>query len=235
MKKKLLATLLVLVLMLCISVTAFADSVSYDFGTVTFTSEAKIDPDRLKGAEEALSTLQPGDDVTLTVTLTNKHKETVDWYMKNPIQKTLEDGTAKGGAYTYELSYAPSGGASTVLYSSDKVGGETSGGAPEGLKELDSALKDYFYLGTMASGGSGVVTLKVALDGETMVNNYQGTDADVQMQFAAEITPTHTVVVTGDSTNFKPYYIVMGISGLLALALAVDGVVQRKKAGRKSA
>ena len=77
------------------------------------------------------------------------------------------------------------------------------------------------------------MTLNVALEGETQGNSYQKTIADLTMRFAAEITPTRTVVRTGDETNVNTNYIVMGVAGLLALALAVDGMVQRKKAGRK--
>lgn len=233
MKKNLFSGLLILTLLLSLSVTGFAESATYDFGQVTFTSSAAMDPDQIKGVAEAVKSLQPGDDLTVKVTLKNEYKDSVDWYMKNPIGEIPEDGTASGGAYTYKLIYS-AGGTATELYNSEKVGGDViSSGAPEGLKELNNALKDYFFLGTMASGGTGVVTLEVALEGETQGNSYQGARSVLDMQFAAEVTGTRTVVQTGDHTNVNINYIVMGVAGLLALVLAVDGMVQRRKAGRK--
>ena len=238
MKRKFFAALLVLVMMLCLTATAFAEHLTGANGwTVTFTSEGKIASNFSSGSiQDAVSALQPGDDITLTVTLANEYKDSVDWYMMNTILKALEDGTAAaGGAYAYVLTYTGTSG-TNELYNSDRVGGELGGStAPEGLHEVNDALKDYFYLETMNKGGTGTVTLKVTLDGDTLNNGYQGTLADLRMRFAAEITPTRTVVVTGDSTNFKPYYIGMSVAGLLALVLAVDGMVQRKKAGRKGA
>ena len=236
MKKKVFALLLVFILTLSISATAFGEHYDGAAGwTVTFTSDAKMESNFSSGSvQDAVSTLQPGDDVTLTITLANKHKEDVNWYMKNTIIKSLEDSTtASGGAYTYVLSYSGSDG-STELYNSDRVGGNLgTKTAPEGLHEVDTALKDYFFLETMPSGGTGKVTLTVTLEGETQGNDYQKTLADLTMQFAAELTPTRTVVRTGDTTSFNAYYIGMGITGLLLLALAVDGLVQKRKAGRK--
>lgn len=237
MKKKVFALLLVLMLALSFSATAFADHFDGAAGwTVTFTSDAKMASNFSSGSvQDAISALQPGDDITLTITLANEYKDSVDWYMMNTIIKSLEDSaSASGGAYTYVLNYKGSDG-DTELYNSNKVGGNLDGkSAPEGLHEVDSSLKDYFYLETMASGKTGIVTLNVALEGETQGNSYQKTIADLTMRFAAEITPTRTVVRTGDETNVNTNYIVMGVAGLLALALAVDGMVQRKKAGRKS-
>ena len=231
MKKKIFAALLILAVMMSISVSAFAETTTVDFGKVTFRSDGTMDPDQVKGVAEAASSLQPGDDITISITLVNEYKDDVDWYMKNPIGDTPEQNAAKGGAYSYVLKYS---GADDDLFNSDKVGGvANSSGAPEGLKELDSSLKDYFHLGTMASGGTGTVTLKVAFEGETQGNVYQGKAADLQMQFAVETRGTRTVVRTGDTTNLNPYYIGMGVAGLLLLVLAVDGLVQRRKAGRK--
>ena len=39
------------------------------------------------------------------------------------------------------------------------------------------------------------------------------------------------VVKTGDENNLLPYYIAMGLSGVLVLLLAADGVRRRKKEG----
>lgn len=237
MNKRFWSFLLVLCLMASLTVTTFAEH--QDGGSdwsVTFTSNGKI-KSKLPSIPEALSGLQPGDDVTFTIKVANEHKDKVDWYMMNTILKSLEDGTvASGGAYTYQLNYRTSSGQTKEIYNSETVGGEDPPDeSVEGLHGVDSALKDYFYLESMPSGGSGVVTLNVALDGESQGNRYWDTQAKLRMRFAAELTKTNTVVSTGDETNSLPYIIGMGVSGLLILLLAIDGVRRRKKRGGESA
>ena len=138
--------------------------------------------------------LQPGDSVTFQIKLKNNGDKATDWYMTNEVVKSLEqeeDGeqAANGGAYTYVLTYTESGtgGGSRVLYSSESVGGDKSAGAlGVGLHEATSSLEDYFYLDTLEAGKSGIVSLQIALDGETQGNAYQKTLAQLKMNFAVE-------------------------------------------------
>ena len=77
-----------------------------------------------------------------------------------------------------------------TLFDSDTVGGEngtTVEETLEGLHGATSALKDFFYLDTVNNGEGGIITLEVALDGETQGNSYQDTLADLQMNFAVEL------------------------------------------------
>ena len=118
------------------------------------------------------------------------------------------------------------------MYNSNKVGGGGQAGytnpTDDGLKEIEDALKDYMFLERMDSGNSGVVTLYVALDGESQDNSYQNAEADLQLRFAVEVVPTEDVVVqTGDvPVKLSPMYIGMGVSGLAVLLLAIDGAVR---------
>ena len=157
--------------------------------------------------------------------------------MLNTILQTLEDSHgAKNGGYTYILTYTPSSGSALELYNSNRVGGggEDAGGTDysnpteQGLKEIKDALKDYMFLERMDSGKSGVVTLYVALDGESQDNSYQNAEADLQLRFAVEVVPTEDVVVaTGDvPVKLSPMYIGMGVSGVAVLLLAIDGAVR---------
>jgi hypothetical protein len=186
--------------------------------------------------DEAVSGLQPGDDILLTVSLENQYSATTDWWMTNEVLYSLEDRSANsqtgGGAYTYELCYLDKNGNQTVLFSSDTVGGDTVDAAGEGLHEATDALTDYFYLDTLSSGQSGTVTLKIALDGETQGNDYQDTLADLQMNFAVELTTasgTRQVVNTGDGRSFLPYILAMAFSGLVLLALAIYSLKRAKR------
>ncbi len=136
--------------------------------------------------------MQPGDSVELTVTIKNTFDGQADWYMKNEVLESLEDaGDAAGGAYDYLLTYTDIKGQTTTLYSSEKFGGDGKIGGV-GLHGATNSLQNYFYLDRMGNGESGVVKLKVALDGETLVNDYQNTLARLQMDFATELVSGQT-------------------------------------------
>ena len=233
MKKRVFAFILILALMMTISLTAFADHLVGGSGwKVEFTTEDKLVSNfKSSSIADAASGLQPGDDLTITISVVNASKKTADWYVLNQIVKSLEDSSvASGGAYSYRLEYTDSKGVKNTIYDSDTVGGELKGSEPEGLHGVESALKNYIALETMKPGKSGVLTLTVALDGESQGNSYQNTMADLQIQFAVEITPEGKIIKTGDeSIKLAPFYIVMAASGLLFLVLAVDGLRQRKK------
>ncbi|MBQ3802679.1 MAG: hypothetical protein IJK03_05825 [Oscillospiraceae bacterium] len=235
MKKKLFAMLLMALLMITLTATAFAETIPGASGWyVEFNSKQKMESNFSSGdIADALSNVQPGDETTVTVTVRNTSGVTVDWYMLNNIIQTLEESNgAKNGGYTYILTYSPSSGSALELYNSNKVGGGGQAGytnpTDDGLKEIEDALKDYMFLERMDSGNSGVVTLYVALDGESQDNSYQNAEADLQLRFAVEVVPTEDVVVqTGDvPVKLSPMYIGMGVSGLAVLLLAIDGAVR---------
>ena len=141
---------------------------------------------------DEVNAMQPGDSVELTVTIKNVFDGQADWYMKNEVLESLEDaGDAAGGAYDYLLTYTDISGTTTTLYSSEKFGGEGRIGGV-GLHGATTTLKAYFYLDRMGDGDSGTVKLKVALDGETLVNDYQNTLARLQMDFATELVTSGT-------------------------------------------
>lgn len=186
--------------------------------------------------------MQPGDSVEFTVTVKNTFDGKADWYMKNEVLQSLEDaGDAAGGAYDYLLTYTDTAGQTTTLYSSEKFGGEGKINGV-GLHGATQTLQNYFYLDRMGNGESGTVKLKVALDGETLVNDYQNTLARLQMDFATELvsgtgtgTPnspggpgggdgggsSRTAVKTGDDTKIMGYLVMMFVSGLVLLTGAV--------------
>ena len=235
MKKKLFAMFLMALLMFTLTATAFAETIPGASGWyVEFNNKQKMESNFSSGdIADALSNVQPGDETTVTVTVRNTSGVTVDWYMLNNIIQTLEESNgAKNGGYTYILTYAPSSGSALELYNSNRVGGGGQAGytnpTDDGLKEIEDALKDYMFLERMDSGKSGVVTLYVALDGESQDNSYQNAEADLQLRFAVEVVPTEDVVVaTGDvPVKLSPMYIGMGVSGVAVLLLAIDGAVR---------
>ena len=178
--------------------------------------------------------------------------------MTNEVIKTLEDtreaDALSGGAYTYILIYKNNSGDEKTLFSSDMVSGDDVSPAGEGLHEATDALDEWFYLDTLGKDDGGVLTLRVALDGETQGNDYQDTLAELQMQFAVELRKpgenpppepdkpdkkkkTRLVgggskrgkVKTGDYTNYIPYLVAAAVSGLAFLLLAIYSLRERRR------
>ena len=81
----------------------------------------------------------------------------------------------------------------------------------------------------MNPGGSGTVTLYVALDGESQDNRYQDTAAMLQLRFAVEVVPTQLIVTGDNPVKLSPVYIGMAISGVVVLLLAIDGAVRNAR------
>ena len=237
MKKTIIKAFFVTVLILSLSVNVFADHmngksdwvVEYDGKDLkaNFTSSNMADD---------IEDLQPGDDITFTVTLKSNGDKDADWWMNNSVVDSFEDSSNKaaGGAYGYELIYTGSDGTQSIIYSSETVGGDDiTDGA--GLHEATGALEDFFFLETLKKGEVGTITLKITLDGETQGNGYQSTLADLEMSFAVEErtnNPTTVIVRTGDDTNLSPYLKASTISGIGLLVLAAVRVFTAKRSVR---
>lgn len=221
------------------SVTAFAeDRRGADGWQVDFDGRRMESNFTSADMTDEVNAMEPGDSVELTITLQNTFDGRADWYMKNQVLASLEDaGNAAGGAYDYLLTYTDAAGETTVLYSSEKFGGDGRFNGV-GLHGATTTLEDYFYLDRMGNNEKGTVKLKVALDGETLVNDYQNTYAKLQMDFATELvedgraTPSPTpgrpgsgssnreIVKTGDQTRVMLYVSLMLAAGLVLLLLA---------------
>ena len=218
---------------------------------VAFTPDSEMESNfRTADLTEAVSGLQPGDSIIFTMNLKNDNGTATDWYMTNEVLYSLEDRSANngtsGGAYTYILAYTDKTGTETTLFSSDTVGGETTGGIQGGLHGATDALEEYFYLDTLAKGEHGRIDLTIALDGETQGNAYQDTLADLQMNFAVELNDSGSnppggssrtdIVKTGDEWNLVPFFIAMAVSGVVLLILGIYSLRRgnRQKGGRAS-
>jgi hypothetical protein len=232
MKKKFLSLALMLLLVCAMTPVVYGDSFQGDADwAVAFTPEKKMESNfRTADLDEAVSGLQPGDDIVFTVALENQNEQTTAWWMTNEVLYSLEDRSANsatgGGAYMYVLTYTDKNGMVTTLFSSDTVGGDTVSPGGEGLHQATNALEEYFYLDTLTQGQSGTITLSIALDGETQGNDYQDTLADLQMNFAVELlnadgTPSSNKAIrTGDNTRIWPYVVGLGVGGTV-LVIAI--------------
>lgn len=231
MKKRILCLAMALMMMVGTFTSVNAkELVGKDHWKVSFDGnqiESNFGKDQMN---DELSNIQPGDSLTLKVSIINKSNQATDWYMTNEIIKSLEDGSkATNGAYEYRLAYVDSKNSETLIYDSSTIGGENS----KGLKEI-KGLDDYFYLGRLAKSEQGYVTLTLSVDGETQGNAYQATMAQLQMNFAAETVKNPAVTVnktehkniystvkTGDNTNILLYCVLGLLSGLLLIFLAI--------------
>ena len=256
--KKILSIICLLCLICSIfSVAACADSFKSEVGTVWFdTNGTSMHNDfaenkLTEALYSRLNKLQPGDDVTFFINLRNDYAKGSNWYMTSEIIDSLEEGTASGGGYTYQLQYINNTDStkSRLLYDSETVGGDPNSGqaqSEQGLREVNQAIKEdyksndgvsYFYLDNLSRGQGGQIVLKIALDGETQGNRYQDRVADLRMNFAVQVedtAPKNTTTTsrgtaprTGDEHNLLPYYIAMIISGLLFLYFALDAYTDR--------
>ena len=231
--KKILSVILAVIMVCCLSVTAFAENLTGGDGwQVTYTTDGKM-TDTYSSDEyvDQISALQPGDDITLTVTISHENADDADWYLWNDVIKTLEeeDADAAGSAYSYELTYIPPQGEEETLYSSETVGGDDSDGL-HGATENALSDEDYLYLDGLSKGETAAVRLKVTMDGETEGNAYFDTLARVKLRFAVQPqTPDRKVVKTGDDAELFPFYVAMVVSGVLFAALAADGMRRRRK------
>ena len=243
--KKIVCFILVTVLLLSGTVTAFAlDNLGKSW-YVHFTPDAKMESNygAVNGDEmsEIMQELQPGDSATFYMTIRNDHVESTDWYMTNEVLRSLEQSQtlAEGGAYSYVLTYTGPGGQTETLFSSFRVGGEdeADNDGREGLREATFSLEDWFYLDTLTTGQSGQLELLVELEGETQGNRYQDTLAQLQMNFAVELTQnpttrtTYTPVRTGDEQDWMlNWSAVLAVCGLAILILAVIRAKREREA-----
>ena len=235
MKKRILCLAMTLFMAVGFAVPVHAqDFVGGNDWAVTFTGEKMNSNFTSAEMTEEILNIQPGDSITVKVSIKNEDKEKTDWYMTNEVLKTLEDSVsvAEGGAYTYILTYTGVDGKETVLYSSQVVGGEEdSSKEGEGLHQATNGLENYFYLDRLESGQSGSVSLYVQLEGETQGNDYQDTLARLQMNFAVEKVESKTTienVQTGDTFQLMLFSSLTLISGLVLLIIAMMSMKRRR-------
>lgn len=185
MIKKAFVLFLTIIILVSIPFSAaFAESYSSTGWTATFTGDGISSNFNSNTVASEISRIEPGDDIIVSVTLKNNDSVVTDWYMTNEILQSLEDSIHKraGGAYDYELIYEGPDGTKT-FFNSSGIGGDNGD-----VKQATGNLKDYFFVGTLKTGATGKVTLKVAIDGEADGNSYQDAMAQFKMVFAVEKT-----------------------------------------------
>lgn len=221
------ALLLALMTVLMMSQAAFAEDKNADGGTYTFNGTSIVQ----NGGDlaDAIDGLMPGDTVTIEFVYKNDTDDSTEWYMRNEVLQTLEDtvADAKNGGYTYQLTNYGASTGTTYIFDSTAVAGDEQyepGGVAKGLKGATDATDEFFHIDTLKKGQSGKTVLTVGLDGESQGNSYENAVAEIEVQYAVELTGQENKVVykhvkTGDDTNILLPAAVM-LAGLLLLILA---------------
>ncbi len=228
MNKKIIVVAFVLLFsILCVSdVFAANGDVVYDGKQIKVNSNADF------------ADLLPGETISYEITLANNGSKRTDWYIANNVLSTFEDGKAKGGAYTYSLSYN-----GTELYNSENIGGQ----GIAGLKQLnDETNGKFFYLGSLDSNGNGKLTVKVGLDGESQANDYMEAMADLELRFAVEeenvrvdkkvvrhyYQPKTAIENKTGEKDMQNYYLLIGASMIMMAASAGYLLTSKKEVRR---
>lgn len=180
--KKLIATVMTVMLALTMTVTCFAAGAEVEFtGKKLITSgDYALD----------VAGLEPGDTTSVEITTKATGGAQAAWYVDASVLQSLEDmKKLSGGAYDYSLEY----NGNPIVDS--MVGGEHS---TDGLHE--ASLDGFVYLGTMKKGDEGVLKLTVKYDGKTIKNQYMTTRSKISIDFAVEEKENHVsrIVKTGN-------------------------------------
>ena len=232
-RNKIMILLLSAVLVLFMSVPAFAVNNVLDPGTCDFDGEsldASFDNGTLL---DEISGLEPGDSLEYTITYKNSSDETVEYYMLAKTLQTLEDSqdAAKNGGYTFVLKDSGPNG-ETVLFDNSKVGGDTTIVNLKGLKQATNATQEYFFIHELKPGEIGQTYLKVALDEETQANAYMDTVGKLKVAYAVEIPGSgknyENNPKTGDPSDLLKYILMMTVAVLIALLAFVSWRRDRK-------
>ena len=228
--RKAIVFVLAIGIITAMSTAVFADSSKMNGGTYDFNGSAIV-TEGTGSINNAVSGLEPGDDVTITMTYTNSTDDVTEWYMQNDIIKSLEDSSkAANGGYTYSLTNVGPDGTETEIFNSDAVGGNSKA-AGEGLHQADNATDEWFFIQELKAGQSGKTLLHVALDGESQVNSYENTEAELTVSYAVEKKAEgetiykHVNVKTGDNTRIVGTVAIF----LASLILLILGFISRRK------
>ena len=123
-RTRIFTLLLTLTMVLAMSQMVFANDYKANGSTYTYNGSDIV---RSKGPSisEAVSQLEPGDTVKITLVYKNDTADTTEWYMENSVIKTLEDEAGMDGGYSYVLTNVGPGGDKTVIFDTKEgaVGG----------------------------------------------------------------------------------------------------------------
>lgn len=232
MKKKIMPLFLAVICILAMSMTTFAAEGS---GSVTFEGGAEQFAE-VQGDFTSFEGMMPGETKTQTIVLHNDDQAKVDFYISGEIVRNIAESADEEaqGVYTIELLRDGESFYSGLIGNGEDVGEEY--------------LQDNYLLASLAKGEQTTVELKVGLDGDSMTDEYQLAEGQIDLTISSQyskapaeptvITETvtkwvdgvRTTVKTGDTAVFLPYII-----GIAAAVILMIGVIWYRRKNSKEA
>ena len=197
--KKIISILLTVVLMLAVSVSAFADDTSVVDGSVVYKG----------GAEKYVST-PASTDYTATDMFNDGFKNVMPG---DVIYGKIGIGNLKSGKYNVRI------------YMKAVTGNETEAGQTGEIVPADESgqLSDWVLLGTFAKGKGTTLDVELQVPIE-LDNEYANAIGEVRWVFMAEEIPTDNPK-TGDESGLGLYMLLLGLS---AAAMGAVMTLNRK-------
>ncbi len=165
--------------------------------TVTFDGTTSIKYNVSKDSfSKVFEGMVPGEARTLTIKLVNDYSKAADFYMSTKTLKAFEDAKkASGGAYTVSMSLLQDD-KTTLIYGTGE--GALIGADSNGLKDINGALNDTYKVATIEAGKEATLSFKVALDGQSLRNEYQSQSGQFQFDFTVQYNDTAAGVVVNN-------------------------------------
>lgn len=223
MKKKVFALLLLVTGTWTMGMETFA---AEDTGTIVFEGGAEQFAET-QGDFTSFERMMPGETRTQTIVLHNEDKDEVDFFLSGEVVENIADSVQEGARGVYTIDLLRDG---ETFYTGMIGNGEEIG---------EEFLQDDYLVASLEKGEQTTLELVVGLDGDSMTDEYQLADGQIDLtitsQYAEQPTPNvvtnyvtrwvNETVKTGDVAAVLPYII-----GLAAVAgLLIILIVYKKK------
>ncbi|WP_195268131.1 hypothetical protein [Eubacterium sp. 1001713B170207_170306_E7] len=233
MKKKSITLLITLALLLATALPAFASE------TITFKGASEKFVRDVTGNAEDFTGMLPGESRTISLTLINEDSSEMKFYMSAEILDNIARKTADSQA-VYDFVISKNG----VPFFTTVIGGGTAKNTSAGEKYLDES--NNILLDTLAQGQSDVISIRLALEGNSTENSYMEKTGQIQLVFTASTpdNPTGGNIIerlvqtitnpgaTGPNTGLNgasPYMLFAGACVVIAVVIIIILIVTRKK------
>lgn len=181
--------------------------------------------------ENAYEEIMPGEERIQKVVLTNNDYREMKFFVRADYVTPLGEGTTSG-EIAYDISFANN----NESFFEGKIGGVT--------KANMNSLENNYLLKTLKQGESTTIELNIKVDGDSMTNEYQGSEGVMNLVFSVEYdenTPVENVVQvvkkipvinkipgvsTGDTTAIG---LLLGVTGASLVAIMILIVMKMKK------
>ncbi len=218
MKKKILAIGAMLTLSFSMTSTLFAASiekVAEVHNTLKEITVTDVDASKGLSIEDAFDNMEPGEERTVAISLTNDADQEVSYYLSQKTLKSLEESSdGSGGAYQYTIQVGSSYDKTDTLLNTTEGGYQDGVASTSGLSGIQE-IQDYTYLTSLDKKETKYVYLTLGIDGEGFdsVENavdYSNAVANLSLDFQVSYTEPTVTTVPGETKVVTEYVNVPG-------------------------